>query len=79
MNAKVLKGFKPAVVELINNYDKDTYRVCYTVKLEGAIYVLHCFQKKSKKGVKTPKVDVNLIKERLRMAVEVDLTERELA
>lgn len=78
VNAKVLKGFKPAVFELVSNYKTDTYRVCNTIKLKEFIYVLHCFQKKSHKGKKTPSVDLNLIKERLKVAKEINLSEEVL-
>jgi len=67
-NAKYLTGFKPAVMELVVDYDKNTYRVIYTVKLGEAIYVLHCFQKKSTQGIKTPKHEVDLIQQRLKEA-----------
>ena len=67
--AKPLKGddFKGAsTLEIVEDYDGDTYRSVYTVKLKDAIYVLHCFQKKSKKGISTPKSDIDLIKKRLK-------------
>ncbi|MDY6781590.1 MAG: type II toxin-antitoxin system RelE/ParE family toxin [Cyanobacteriota bacterium] len=67
--AKPLKGFKGAgVLEVVENYDGDTYRAVYTVKFANVVYVLHAFQKKSKKGISTPKADLNLIKARLRQA-----------
>jgi phage-related protein len=70
-NAKPLKGFGGAgVLEIIDNFEGDTYRAVYTVKLAGAIYVLHAFQKKSKQGIATPQQDINLIKERLKRAEE---------
>lgn len=50
------------------HFDGDTYRAVYTVKLRSAIYVLHCFQKKSPKGGKVPLVDARLIQQRLREA-----------
>lgn len=69
-SAKRLKGFAGAgVLEVVENFDGNTYRAIYTVKFEDAVYVLHCFQKKSKSGVSTPKQDVDLIKSRLK-AVE---------
>jgi phage-related protein len=68
-NAKPLHGFGGAgVLELIEDFDGDTYRAVYTVKLRSAIYVLHCFQKKSPKGGKVPLIDVRLIQQRLREA-----------
>ncbi len=69
--AKPLKGFKGAsVLEVVEDYDGDTYRAVYTVRFAGAVYVLHAFQKKSKKGIKTAKHDIDLIKERLNAAAE---------
>ena len=71
--AKPLKGFGSAgVLEIVDNYDGDTYRTVYTVKLAGVVYVLHAFQKKSKKGIATPKKDIDLIKKRLKLAIEID-------
>lgn len=67
-SAKPLKGIGSGVVELIEDYDGDTYRAVYTVRFEMAVYVLHCFKKKSKSGVKTPQSDMDLIRRRLRDA-----------
>lgn len=67
-NAKPLKGFKPAVMEIVADFDTNTYRAVYTVKIGVAVYVLHCFQKKSKQGSKTPKQELDLIKQRLHEA-----------
>ncbi len=54
-DANVLKGFGGAgVLEVVEDHDGNTYRAVYTVKFAGAVYVLHAFQKKSKKGIKTP-------------------------
>lgn len=70
-NAKPLKGFKGAgVLEVVEDYDGDTYRAVYTVKLAAAIYVLHVFQKKSKFGIVTSKADIDLIKKRLKQAID---------
>jgi len=70
--AKPLKGFGGAgVLEIVSDYQTDTYRAVYTVRLEGRVYVLHAFQKKSKKGIATPKADIELIKRRLRQAEEL--------
>ncbi len=64
-------GFGGAnVLEVIANCDGDTYRAMYTVRFEEAIYVLHAFQKKSKRGSKTSKKDMDLIKVRLKQAQE---------
>ena len=70
-DAKPLKGFGGAgVLEIVDDYDGDTYRAVYTVKFPEAVYVLHCFQKKSKQGITTPKQDINLIERRLKRARE---------
>lgn len=67
--AKVLKGFGGAsVVELKEDHNSDTYRAVYTVKFKEAVYVLHVFKKKSKKGGQTPKKDMSLIQQRLKDA-----------
>lgn len=70
---KVLKGFGSAgVLEIIENDDGNTYRCVYTVKFTRAIYVLHCFQKKSHKGIETNRRDLDLIRERLKFAYQHD-------
>src|SRR2546423_1522247 len=64
--AKVLRGFGGAgVLEIIEDELGSTYRAVYTVKFAGAVYVLHVFQKKSKRGIGTPKHEMDLIKRRL--------------
>ena len=69
LSAKPLKGFGGAgVLEVVEDFDGDTYRAVYTVKFAGSVYVLHAFQKKSKTGSKTPKQTIDLIKERLKLA-----------
>lgn len=69
IHAKTLSGFGGAkVVELRENERSGTYRVVYTVEMEGVIFVLHAFQKKSKSGVSTPKQEIDLVKRRLRDA-----------
>lgn len=61
--AKPLKGFGGAgVLEIVDDHQGDTYRATYTVKFDTAIYVLHAFQKKSKKGIKTPQEEIELVK-----------------
>jgi phage-related protein len=68
-DAKPLQGFGGAgVVEMIEDHEGSAYRAVYTVKFEGAVYVLHAFQKKSHKGISTPKSDMDLIKLRLKQA-----------
>ncbi|MGR8933381.1 MAG: type II toxin-antitoxin system RelE/ParE family toxin [Gammaproteobacteria bacterium] len=69
--AKPLQGFGGAgVLEIVDDYDGDTYRAVYTLRFAGAVYVLHVFQKKSRKGIATPKQDIDLLKARLRRAEE---------
>ena len=68
-SAKALKGFGGrSVLELVDDFETDTYRAVYTVRFAGVLYVLHAFQKKSKKGSATPQHDIDLIKSRLRDA-----------
>ena len=70
-SVKPLKGFKGAsVLEVIQDFDGDTYRAVYTVKFEEVVYVLYVFQKKSKHGIATPKQDIELIETRLKRAKE---------
>jgi phage-related protein len=67
--AKPLRGFGGAgVLELIEDDDRGTYRAVYTVRFTSKIYVLHAFQKKSKRGIATPKREIDLIHERLKTA-----------
>ena len=67
--AKVLTGFGGAgVLEVVEDDAGGTYRAVYTVKFEDAVYVLHCFQKKSKSGIETPKADMDIIRARLKVA-----------
>jgi phage-related protein len=67
--AKALKGFGGrSVLELVDDFDGDTYRAVYTVRFAGMVYVLHAFQKKAKKGSATPLHEIELIKSRLRDA-----------
>ena len=68
-DAKVLKGFGDAgVIEVISRFDGDTFRAVYTVRFAGAVYVLHAFQKKAKRGIATPKTEIDLIHKRLKLA-----------
>ena len=76
-SVKALKGFAGrAVLEIVSRHEGDTYRAVYTVRLHDAIYVLHAFQKKSKKGIATPQRELELIKQRL-TAAEQDYRERQ--
>lgn len=74
--AKALKGFGGrSVLEVVDDHDGDTFRAVYTVRFAGAVYVLHVFQKKSKKGIATPKHELDLVHARLKWA-EADYRER---
>jgi len=65
--AKPLKGFGGAgVLEVVEDYAGDAYRAVYTVKFASAIYVLHCFQKKSRHGTETPKHELDVVIERMK-------------
>ena len=67
--AKPLKGFGSAgVLEVVEVSGSGTFRAVYTIKFGNAVYVLHCFQKKSMHGIATPKPDMDLIRERLKAA-----------
>lgn len=69
IDAKPLQGFGGAkTLEVVEDHLGDTYRAVYTVKFEGRVYVLHCFKKKSRKGIETPKPDMDRIKARLKDA-----------
>ena len=70
LNAKPLKGIGSGILEILSDYNKNTYRAVYAVKLGDDIYVLHVFQKKSKHGIETPKKEIDLIKQRLAIAKE---------
>lgn len=74
-SAKPLRGLGTGVVELIEDFDGNAYRAVYAVRFETAVYVLHCFNKKSKRGIKTPQSDIELIRRRLRDA-EADHAQR---
>jgi phage-related protein len=68
---KPLKGFGGAgVLEVVDDFDGETYRAVYTIRFSGVVYVLHAFQKKSKHGIATPKAELNLIEQRLKRARE---------
>lgn len=75
-HAKSLRGFGGAgVLEIFEDFEGNTYRAVYTVSFAEFVYVLHCFQKKAKRGAQTPKADVALIKSRFR-AAEADYEAR---
>jgi phage-related protein len=66
--AKTWKGEGPGMFELVEDFRSDTYRVVYTVRSLDALYVLHAFQKKSPRGIKTARTDIELVGKRLRLA-----------
>jgi phage-related protein len=69
VSAKPLNGFGSAgIVEIVEDHQGNAYRAVYTVKFESAVYVLHAFQKKSKRGVKTPQEEIEIVRRRLRLA-----------
>jgi phage-related protein len=76
--AKPLKGFGSGVLEIRKSVDGDAYRAVYTVRFEGVLYVLHAFQKKSTKGIATPKLHLDLIKQRLRQAEIIHRASKEV-
>ena len=68
---KPLRGFGGAgVLEIVDDFDGDTYRAVYTVRFAGAVYVLHAFKKKSRRGIATPKTELDLIERRFKRAKE---------
>jgi phage-related protein len=70
--AKPLQGYRGAgVLEVVDDYDGDTYRTVYTVRFAEAVYVLHAFQKKSKRGVATPKNEIEIVNARLELARQI--------
>lgn len=73
--AKPFRGVGSGVFEIRADHRTDTYRAVYAVKIGDRVYVLHCFQKKSRRGIKTPKKEIDLIKSRLRMARELEAKE----
>jgi phage-related protein len=70
--AKPLKGYGDVgVLEIVEDFAGDAYRAVYTVRLTGRVYALHAFQKKSKRGTATPKADLDLIRLRLKRAMQL--------
>ncbi len=68
-DAKLLRGgLGSNVLEVVSRHDGDTYRAVYTVRFKAAVYVLHAFQKKAKRGSETPKHEIDLIRDRLKVA-----------
>ncbi len=75
LSAKPWRGEGPGVLEVVKDFDGDTYRAIYTVRFERAVYVLHAFQKKSPRRIETRQSDVALVRARLKMAQQ-DYEER---
>ena len=65
-SSKPWKGLGSGVYELVEDHRGDTFRAVYTVRVGGAVHVLHAFQKKSKSGIATPQPDVELVEKRLK-------------
>ena len=71
-HAKVLRGFKGSgVLEVVEDHDGDAYRMIYTIRLSDVVYVLHSFQKKSTRGIKTPKHEMDIVEARLKIAAKL--------
>jgi phage-related protein len=70
VDAKAWRGLGPGIFEVVSDFNTNTFRAAYVVRFEKAIYVLHCFQKKSPSGVRTAKPDVKMIDRRLKAAQE---------
>jgi phage-related protein len=67
--AKPLKGFGGAgILEIVDDHDGDTFRAVYTIRFGDSVYVLHAFQKKSKRGIATPKAEMDVVEARLKLA-----------
>jgi|HubBroStandDraft_3_1064219.scaffolds.fasta_scaffold525662_2 phage-related protein len=71
-NAKPLTGIAPGVFEIVSDFRGDTFRAVYAVKFPKAVYVLHVFQKKSKRGIATPKREIQLVEKRLARVMEIE-------
>ena len=74
-SAKPLKGVGAGVLEVVSDHRGETFRSVYTVRFVDHVFVLHAFQKKSKSGIATPKADIELIRQRLKLAVELNKKE----
>ena len=72
-----MRGIESGVFEIVDDHDTNTYRAVYTVKIGRSLYVLHAFQKKSKRGNATPKQEIDQIRRRLKRAKELAKQEEE--
>jgi phage-related protein len=71
LNSKPLRGFGGAgALEVVSNHDGNTFRAVYTVKFADVMYVLHAFQKKSKSARATPRVEIDIVRQRLKLAAD---------
>ncbi len=75
VSAKPLKGLGSGVLEVVSDHRGATFRAIYTVRLADRVFVLHAFQKKSKRGIATPQADIELIRRRLKQAIEINEAE----
>jgi phage-related protein len=75
ITAKPLTGLGRGVLEVVSDHRGNTFRAVYTARLGGRVFVLHAFQKKSKRGTATPQADIELIKRRLKQAIEISTQE----
>jgi len=71
-NIKMMRGLGGGVYEIIEDHRSGTYRAIYTVQYEKRVYVLHAFQKKSKSGIATPLLDIEVVKKRLKGLKEIE-------
>jgi phage-related protein len=71
IKAKPLHNIGPGILEVVSDHRSDTFRAVYTIRFARRVYVLHAFQKKSKTGIATPKPEIELIKQRLKRAIEI--------
>jgi phage-related protein len=72
VSAKPLKGLGSGVLEVVSDYHGDTFRAVYTIRFVDRVFVLHAFQKKSKRGIATPRLDAALITRRLKQAIQIN-------
>lgn len=70
-DAKPLRGFGAGVLEVVSDHRGNTYRAVYTVRLASRVYVLHAFQKKSKRGISSPGSELDLVRQRLKRAAQL--------
>ncbi len=73
-----LKGIAPGVLEIVSDFRGDTFRAVYTVRFQRAVYVLHVFQKKSKRGIATAQREIELVRKRLAQVVKLEAEHEEL-